>query len=155
MAALIGETATYSTWGSLRYPLVNMFNNPAGTGGDHNKVYEYCFYITGGFCFNVYASDGTLNYYTVPQVGDASTSGGVFGFSAWQFGGLKATGNLQQEYLDQFVGQTATDQYSNSVTITADAWNLFDQTAIPPTYGQSAGSWFDPPLTIGLMTRSW
>ena len=155
MADLIGDSSNYSTWGSLRYPIVNMQSNPAGSGGDHNKVYEYCFYITDGFCFNVYASDGTLNYYRVPMAGDASTGGFVFGFAAWQYGGLKATGNLQQEYLDEFIGQTATDGYSNSLTITSDVWNLFDQTASPPTYGQSAAAWYDPPLTIGLLTRSW
>ena len=153
MSEIIGDTEGYSTWGRLRYPLVNMFNNPSPAGGDHNFTWEYCFYITGGFCFNTYQNDGTLNYYRIPQVGDAGTYGDYFGFSAWQYGSLKATGNIPQEYLDEFVGQTITDSYGTTATITSDAWDLWDQSV--PSYGQNVTGWFDPPLTIGLMTRSW
>ena len=154
MAELIGDSVAYSTWGRLRFPLVNMFNAPGGvSSGAHNREWPYCFYITDGFCFNTYANDGTLNYYTNPQVGDAGGSGGYFGFSAWQYGGQKATGNLQQEYLNEFVGKTITDGYGTTATISADAWNLWDQTS--SVYGQAVSGWYDPPLTIGLMTRSW
>ena len=154
MAELIGDTEGYSTWGRLRFPLVNMFNAPGGVAaGPHNREWPYCFYITDGFCFNTYANDGTLNYYTTPQVGDGSGGGYWFGFSAWEFGGLKATGNIPEEYLNEFVGQTATDGYGNSATISADAWNNWNPAG--GTWGQTVATWFDPPLTIGLMTRSW
>jgi hypothetical protein len=130
MAELIGDSATFATWGALR----SVINNGEGPGASYSFNVEYAtgLYPTDGYFIRAWNTPRT--FFGQPSLQPLFSGG-------YQLVG----GGVEDEAKDQIVGETATFDTSETLTVTTDAF----------TGGQSFSPTVAPSyvLSLGKFTR--
>lgn len=126
MAELIGSTVTFATWATLR----SVLNNGEGPGVGYSFNVEYAtgLYPTDGKFIRAWNTPRT--FYTQPSLVPLS-SGGYQLIGAF----------IEDKTRDQIIGQTATFDTSETLTVTSAAFTggqSFTPTSLP-TYILSLG----------------
>jgi hypothetical protein len=130
MGNIIGDTATFATWGAIRSVIAN--GETAGVGYSFNVEYTTGLYPTGGKFLRAINTPRT--FYAQPGL--------VPIFS----GGYQLVGGfIEDKARDQIIGETATFDTSETLSVTSDAF----------TGGQSFSPTLSPSyiLSLGKFTR--
>jgi hypothetical protein len=130
MGNIIGDTATFATWGAIRSVIAN--GETAGVGYSFNVEYTTGLYPTDGYFIRAWNTPRT--FFGQPSLQPVSS------------GGYQLVGAfVEDETKSQIIGETVTFDTSETLTVTADAF----------TGGQSFTPTLSPSyvLSLGKFTR--
>lgn len=129
MGYLIGDTAVYATWGKLRSVLANG-ETPAYSAYAFNVEYPTGLYPTAGKFLRAWNTPTT--FFGMPGLAPYDFGGGI---------GWLLVGGADEKAVNQIIGETATFDTTETLTVTSDAFTggqSFTPT-VNPTYVESLG----------------